>query len=67
MSWRQTFVAKDTADLVDTRESSDQKALQMQLEGDAEVEVPVERLVMGHERPRMPATGNLLQHRRLDL
>jgi len=37
------------------------------LERDPEKEVPVERVVMRHERPRVAAARNLLQHRGIDV
>ena len=39
----------------------------MQLEGDAQIQVAVQGVVVRHERTRMPAAGNLLEHRRLDI
>src|SRR5690606_18488772 len=61
------LVAEVAADLVDGLEAADYQALQVQLEGDAQVEVMVEGVVMGDERPRVCATRYGLQHRRLHL
>src|SRR5581483_10823948 len=54
-------------DLVDLVESADDQALQVQLEGDAQVELSIERVVVGYERARVRTTVDRLQHRRLDL
>ncbi len=39
----------------------------MQFRGDAQIQVGVERVVMGDERTRQRAAGNPLEHGRLDL
>ena len=41
--------------------------LEVELVGDAQVERHVERVVVGHERPRRGAAVERLQHRRLHL
>ena len=67
MPRRQALVAEDPAELVYALEAAHQQPLQVQLERDPKVQVAVERVVVGHERTRVAASGNLLQHRRLDL
>ena len=46
---------------------ADQQALQVELGRDAQVEVDVERVVVGDEGPGRGAAGDRLHHRRLDL
>ena len=46
------FVAKDAADLVDALEPADDQALEVQLEGDAQLEIEIESVVMRRERTR---------------
>ena len=67
MARRESFVAKDTADLIHTLESADQQPLQMQLQRDAEEHIAVERIVVRLKRTRVAAAGNLLQHGGLDI
>jgi hypothetical protein len=64
---RDALVAEVLADLVDALEAAHDQALQVQLVGDPEVEVAVERVVVGHERPRQRPAVERLQNRRLDL
>ena len=61
------LVAKDPADLVDLFDAADQQSLQMQLEGDAQVQIDVEGVVMRDERPGRGAAGDGVQRRRLHL
>ena len=61
------LVAEVLADLVDLVEAADDAALEVQLGGDAQVEVALERVVVGDERPRQGAAVERLQDRRLDL
>ena len=61
------LVAEVLADLVDALEAADDQALEVQLVGDAQVEVAVERVVVGRERPRQRAAVERLEDRRLDL
>ena len=63
----QPFVAVDAADLEDPFHAADQQSLQMQLEGDAQEQVEVERVVMGDERPGGGPAGDRLHGRRFDL
>ena len=62
----QAFVAEVAVDLVDAVEAADDQALQIKLGRDAQVEIHVERVVMGDERPRDGAAGDGLHHRRFD-
>ena len=59
---RQPFVPKVVPDLVHLLEPAHDTALQVQLVGDAEIEVRVERLVVRLERTRGGATVQRLQH-----
>ena len=61
---RDALVAKIAIDLVDPIESPDQQPLEIQLRRDAQKKVNVERVMMGHERPRHSAAGNRLHHGR---
>ena len=61
------LVAEVLADLVDAVDAADDAALEVQLGGDAQVEVAVELVVVGDERARQGAAVERLQHRRLDL
>ena len=58
---------KSLADLVDPVDAADDAALEVQLDGDAQVEVAVELVVVRHEGPRHGAAVQRLQDRRLDL
>ena len=60
------LVAKDAADLVDLFDAADQQPLEVQFQGDPQVEVDVERVVMRHERPGRRPAGDGVQRRRLD-
>ena len=61
------LVAEVLAELVDALEAADDQPLQVQLGGDTQVELAVERVVVGGERPgRRPAVKRL-QNRRFDL
>ena len=60
------LVAEHAADLEHPLEAADDEPLQVQLERDAEVEVDVECVVVGHERPGRRAAELVVQHRRLD-
>ncbi len=64
---RDPFVAEVLAQLVDAVEAADDAALQVQLGGDSQVQVAVERVVVGGERARQRAAVERLQHRGLDL
>ena len=61
------LVAEVLADLVDAVDAADDAALEVQLGGDAQVEVALELVVVRDERPRQGAAVERLQHRRLDL
>ena len=62
-----TLVAEVLAELVHAVESADDQLLEVKLRGDAQVEVDVERVVVGDERTGRSAAGNRLQDRSLDL
>ena len=61
------LVAVDPADLEDPLHAADQQPLQVQLGGDPQEQVDVERVVVGDERPGRRAAGDRLHRRRLDL
>ena len=63
---RDPFVAEVAVDLVDAIHAADDEPLEVQLGGDAHVQLHVERVVMRDERPRQRAAGDRLHHRRLD-
>ena len=54
-------------ELVDLLEAAHDAALEVELGGDAQVEVAVERVVVRDERPGRRAAVDRLQRRRLDL
>ncbi len=56
------LVAEVAAELVDAFEAADNQALEVQLVGDAEVEVDVERVVVGDEGACGGTAGDALQH-----
>ena len=64
---RQPFVAEHTTDLVHARVPADEQALEMQLDGDAQVHVGMQRVPVRAVRHRGAATGDRLQDGRLDL
>ena len=64
---RDALVAEVLADLEDAIESSHQQPLEIQLGRDAQVEVGVERVVVGHERAGQGPTGQGLQNGGLHL
>ena len=64
---RDALIAEVLAQLVDPVDAADDAALQVELGRDPQVEVAVERVVVGGERPRQRAAVERLQHRRLDL
>ena len=57
------LVAEVPADLVDALEATHQQPLQVQLQGDPQLEVRVERVVIRRERLRQRAAGHGLQDR----
>ena len=61
------LVAEVLRELVHALEPADDEALEVELGGDAEVEVGVELVVVRHERARERAAVARLQHGRLDL
>src|SRR5207302_7152694 len=58
---------EDPPDFVDLLEPAHDQPLQVQLERDPQVEVQVERVVVGLERPGQAAAWNLLEDRGLNL
>ena len=64
---RQSLVAEHPGQLEHPLEPADDEALEVQLGGDAQVEVEVEGVVVGGERPGQRPTGDGVEHRRLDL
>ena len=63
----QPLVAEVAVDLVDLLEAADHQPLQIELRRDPQVQLHVERVVMGDERPRGRAARDHLHHRCLDL
>ena len=63
---RDAFVAEDAADLEDAVHAADEAALEVQLEGDAQVEVAVEGVGVRLERTGRGAAGDGVQGRGLD-
>ena len=61
------LVAEVLAHLVDAVDAADDAALEVELDGDAQVEVALELVVVGHEGPRHGAAVERLQDGRLDL
>ena len=61
------FVAEVLAELVDPLEAAHDEPLEVELGGDAEVEVAIERVVVRDERARRRAAVERLQHGRFDL
>ena len=61
------LVAEDAAHLVHPLHATDDQALEVQFERDPQVQLHVERVVVGDERPGVGATGLDVQDRRLDL
>ena len=64
---RQALVAKHAADLVDARVAADDEPLEVQLDGDAQVHVGVQRVPVRLEGQRVTATRDRLQDGCLDL
>ena len=64
---RNPLVPEVTVDLEHTFDAPHRQPLQIQLGRDPHVQPHVERVVVGHERPRQRAAGDRLHHRRLDL
>ena len=63
---RDALIAEVAVDLEHLLESADDEPLQVQLRRDAQVELHVERVVLGDERPCRGAAGDRMHHRRLD-
>ncbi len=63
----QAFVAEIAIDLEDLFQTAHHQPLEVELGGDAQVEVNTECIVMRHEGARRRATRDRLHHRRLDL
>ena len=61
-----TFVSEHSIQLEDLVETAHEATLQEQFRGDAQVQIRVERIGVGDERPGGGAAGQRLQHRRLD-
>ena len=60
------LVAKDAPDLEDALHPADDEPLQVQLQGDAQVHVDVERVVVADERSSRRAALNAAEHRAFD-
>ena len=61
------FVAIDAAQLVDPFDAADQQPLQVQLQGDPQEQVDIERVVMRRERPGRRSAGDRVQRGAFDL
>ncbi len=61
------FVAIDAAQLVDPLHAADQQPLQVQLQGDPQVKVDVQGVVVRDERPGGGPAGDRVQRRPFDL
>ena len=61
------LVAERAAELEDPLHAADAQPLEVQLGGDAQVQVEVVGVDVGEERPGVGAAVDLLQDRRLDL
>ncbi len=61
-----TFVAKVPIQLENPVKTTDDAAFEEQFRRNPQVQINVERIGMGDERPRRRAAGQRLQHRRLD-
>ena len=57
------FVAEVAVDLEDPLEAADHQPLQIELRGDAQEELHIQGIVMGHEGPGRRAAGDRLHHR----
>ena len=64
---REPLVPEHPADLVDLLEAADDEALEVELRRDPQVQVDVERVVVGDERAGRRPAGDRVQDRRLDL
>ena len=64
---REPLVAEHPPDLEHLLEAADHEPLQVQLRCDPQVQVDVERVVVGHEGLGVGPAGDRVQHRRLDL
>ena len=62
-----TLVAESLADLVDTLKATDDEAFQIQLQGDTQIHVGIEGVIVRDERAGGGTTGDGLQHRSLYL
>jgi hypothetical protein len=61
-----SFVAEDLTNFKHTVDSAGNYTFQVELEGDAQVKVYVERIVVCNERFSIGAAGNMLQNGRFD-
>ncbi len=67
MRGRYSLVAEDVPDFVDLVEPADNQPFEVKLQGDTQVKVAVERIMIGNKRPCQSSAGSLMQYRRLDL
>src|SRR5207237_5661204 len=61
------LVTEAAVDLEDLFQAAYDQPLEIELRRDPQIQLRVERVVMGHEWPRRRAAGNRMHHRRLDL
>ena len=64
---RHAFIAKIAVDLVNLFQAANYQPLEMQLGRDAQVEIQIQGIVMGHERSRGRTARNVMHHRRFHL
>ena len=62
VAYRDAFVAEVAVDLENPVQTANNKAFQVQLRGNAEVQFHIQSVVMGYERPGRCPSGNLMHH-----
>ena len=67
MPGREPFIAEVTINLEHFFQTAHRQALEVELRGHTEIHLHIERVVMCNKGPRRGATGNGMQHRRLNL
>ena len=61
------LVAEDAADLIHTLDTAHDEALEVELGGDAQIHIDIQRIVVGYKRSGRRAAGNGVENGRLDL
>ena len=62
VSGRDSFIAEHASNFKDTFHATNNQSLEVQLERDAQEQLHVERVVMGHKRTSVGTTGLYMQH-----